>query len=119
MVNQDVPDPIEVSTEAFRVIELLSEYLVRLSETEPIGELVGDAQHVKGTYKKGEDYDEDTLATIEAHEEEFREKGLKPEAFAPFMFDLTQINFDAKEDPLRLFAYLRLIIEAFNENIYD
>ena len=25
MVNQDVPDPIEVSTEAFRVIELLSE----------------------------------------------------------------------------------------------
>jgi hypothetical protein len=56
---------------------------------------------------------------IEAHEKEFREKGLKPEAFAPFMFDLTQINFEAKEDPLRLFAYLRLIIEAFNENIYD
>ena len=50
---------------------------------------------------------------------EFREKTLKPEAFAPFMFDLTQINFEAKEDPLRLFAYLRLVIEAFNENIYD
>ena len=54
-----------------------------------------------------------------AHEKEFREKGLKPETFAPFMFDLTQINFEAKEDPLRLFAYLRLIIEAFNENIND
>ena len=49
MVNQDVPDPIEVSNEAFRVIDLLSDYLVRLSETEPIGELVGDEQHVKGT----------------------------------------------------------------------
>ena len=49
MVNQDVPDPIEISTEAFRVIELLSEYLVRLSETEPTGELFGDEQHVKGT----------------------------------------------------------------------
>jgi hypothetical protein len=35
------------------------------------------------------------------------------------MFDLTQINFEAKEDPIKLFAYLRLIIEAFNENIYD
>ena len=50
---------------------------------------------------------------------EFREKSLKPEAFAPFMFDLTQINFEAKEDPLRLFAYLRLIIEAFDEKVYD
>ena len=56
---------------------------------------------------------------IEAHEKEFREKGIKPEAFAPFMFDLTQMNFEAKEDPLKLFAYLRLIIEAFNEKIYD
>ena len=35
------------------------------------------------------------------------------------MFDLTQINFEDKEDPLRLFAYLRLMIEAFNENIFD
>jgi hypothetical protein len=25
MANQDVPDPVEVSTEAFRVIELLRE----------------------------------------------------------------------------------------------
>ena len=49
MVNQDVPDPIEVSNEAFRVIELLSDYLVGLSETEPIGELFGDEQHLKGT----------------------------------------------------------------------
>ena len=54
-----------------------------------------------------------------AHEKELKEKGLKPEAFAPFMFDLTQMNFEANEDPLRLFAYLRLVIEAFNENIYD
>ena len=35
------------------------------------------------------------------------------------MFDLTQINFEAKEDPLRLFAYLRFIIEARNEAVYD
>ena len=54
-----------------------------------------------------------------AHEKEFREKGLKPETFAPFMFDLTQINFEAKEDPLRLFAYLRWIIEARNSDVYD
>jgi hypothetical protein len=59
------------------------------------------------------------LKIIEAYEEEFREKGLKPEAFAPYMFDLTQINFEDKEDPHGLFAYLRLMIEAFNENIYD
>ena len=35
------------------------------------------------------------------------------------MFDLTQMNFDAKLGPLRLFAYLRLFIKAFKENIYD
>jgi hypothetical protein len=35
------------------------------------------------------------------------------------MFDLTQMNFEAKEDPIRLFAYLRLIIESFNDQIYD
>jgi hypothetical protein len=35
------------------------------------------------------------------------------------MFDLTQMNFEAKEDPFRLFAYLRLIIEAFNADRYD
>ena len=49
MVNQDVPDPIEVSTEALRVIELLNEYLVRFSAMDPIGELLGDEIHVKGT----------------------------------------------------------------------
>ena len=54
-----------------------------------------------------------------AHEKELSDKGLKPEAYEPFMFDLTQINFEDKEDPLRLFAYLRLMIEAFNENVYD
>jgi hypothetical protein len=90
-----------------------------LSAIEHIGELVGDALHLKVSLSKGDDYDEETLAIIETYEMEFRGKGIKPEAFAPFMFDLTQINFEAKEDPLRLFAYLRLIIEGFNENIYD
>jgi hypothetical protein len=49
MVNQDVPDSIEVSTEAFRVIEVLSEELVRFSVTEPIDVVKGDKLHVKGT----------------------------------------------------------------------
>jgi hypothetical protein len=35
------------------------------------------------------------------------------------MIDLTQINFEAEECPLRLFVYLRFILESFNENIYD
>ena len=35
------------------------------------------------------------------------------------MFDLTQLNFEAKEEPLRLFAYLRMIIESFNADVYD
>ena len=35
------------------------------------------------------------------------------------MFDLTQMNFEAKEDPIKLFAFLRLVIEAFNKNLYD
>ena len=83
---------------------------------------------MKGTESKGskgnkgnkdDDYDEETLEIIMAHEKEFREKGLKPEVFAPFMFDLTQINFEAKEDPLRLFAYIRFIIEARNGDCYD
>jgi hypothetical protein len=56
---------------------------------------------------------------LDAQEKKLIEKGLKPEAFAPFMFDLTQMNFDAKLGPLRLFAYLRLLIKAFKENIYD
>jgi hypothetical protein len=30
MINQDVPDPVEVSAEGFRIIELLSEFLVRI-----------------------------------------------------------------------------------------
>jgi hypothetical protein len=122
MVNQDVPDAIEVSTEAFRLIELLSESLVRLSAMKHIGELVGEAPHFKvfkGTKSKDDDNDQYTMATIETYVMEFRGKGLKPEAFAPFMFDLTQMNFEAKVDPLRLFAYIRLVLEGFNENIYD
>jgi hypothetical protein len=63
--------------------------------------------------------DKESLKIIEAYEKEFREKGLKPEAFHPCMFDLTQINFEDKEDPISLFAYLRLMIESFDENIYD
>ena len=61
----------------------------------------------------------ETLKKIEGHEKELREKGLKPEAFNPYMFDLTQIFFEDKEDPISLFAYLRLMIEAFDDNIYD
>jgi hypothetical protein len=56
MVNQDVPDPMEVSTEAFRIIELLSEYLVRFSVMEPIDIQLGDVHHVKGA--KGDEDDE-------------------------------------------------------------
>ena len=57
MLSKDVPDRFEVSTEASRVIELLKKSLVRLSEKEPIGIQFGDAQHVKGTKSKGDDYD--------------------------------------------------------------
>jgi hypothetical protein len=48
MINQDVPDPVEVSTEGFRIIELLRKSLVRLSEMEPI-----DIQYGFGLFFKG------------------------------------------------------------------
>jgi hypothetical protein len=47
MVNQDVPDQVEVSNEGFRIIELLRKSLVRLSEMDPIGEQVGYAVYEK------------------------------------------------------------------------
>ena len=50
MVNQDEPDSIEVSTEAGRVIELLNEKLVRLTEMKDTEEKIyGDPCKVKGT----------------------------------------------------------------------
>jgi hypothetical protein len=49
MVNQDEPDSIEVSTEAGRVIELLNEKLVRLTEMKDTEEIYGDPCKVKGT----------------------------------------------------------------------
>jgi serine/threonine protein kinase len=56
MVNQEVPDPVEVSTEGFRIIELLRDDLSRLSEREPIGVQVGFELYVKGA--KGDKNDE-------------------------------------------------------------
>jgi hypothetical protein len=49
MVNQEVPDPVEVSTEGFRIIELLRKSLVRFSEKEPTDIQVGFELYVKGT----------------------------------------------------------------------
>jgi len=86
MKNEEVPDPIEVSTEANRIIEHLREYLVRLPEKEPIDFQEGDDREVKGD---DDSNSEEIEEIIKAHEEEFIQRGLKPEAFKPFMYDLT------------------------------
>jgi hypothetical protein len=48
MLKEDVPDRIEVSSEASRVIELLKKSLVRYMEAEPIDIQLGDREEVKG-----------------------------------------------------------------------